>query len=70
MDQISLDYALFTATGTVVFEDQLQYLNLFDALVYAVCSALKKSGGGSVEIVVSETGWPSDGGNSDNHGQC
>ena len=61
--QIALNYALFQP-GTVVTDGSLQYNNLFDALVDAVYAALAKVGAPNVPIVVSESGWPSAGGNA------
>jgi len=61
---ISLNYALFTAPGTVVtdWNNGLQYQNLFDAMTDAMYAALARAGASDMAIVLSESGWPSGGG--------
>ncbi|KAK8928590.1 hypothetical protein KSP39_PZI017599 [Platanthera zijinensis] len=61
-DVVGLDYVLFTTGGVVVEDGNLGYSNMFDAMVDAMRSALERVGGAGVEVVVSETGWPSFGG--------
>ncbi|KAJ6410981.1 hypothetical protein OIU84_007685 [Salix udensis] len=58
----TLDYALFRpgSAGVVVDENtRLSYTNMLDAQLDSVFSAMKLLGFSDVEIVISETGWPS-----------
>ncbi|XP_073027636.1 putative glucan endo-1,3-beta-glucosidase GVI [Primulina eburnea] len=61
-EHVSLDYALLQSTVAPVPDGPLTYYNLFDAMVDTVYAALEKIGGENIEIVVSETGWPTEGG--------
>lgn len=54
---VPLPYALFKAPN-----DGQQYSNLFDAMLDAHYAAQSRLGGESLKIVVSESGWPSKGG--------
>lgn len=61
-DVISLDYALFRENpGSVDPGNGLKYFNIFDAQIDAVFAALSALKYDDVRIVVSETGWPSEG---------
>eukprot|EP00249_Psilotum_nudum_P018800 c26969_g1_i1 orf=178-1515(-) len=59
---VSLDYALFQPNvGVIDPNSGLKYYNMFDAQLDAVYSALKAVGYGNLQVMVSETGWPSAG---------
>ncbi|KAG6590190.1 Lichenase, partial [Cucurbita argyrosperma subsp. sororia] len=59
---ISLDYALFMQSPTLVIRDgNFEYNSLFESMVDALYVALEKSGGAEVSIVIAESGWPSNG---------
>ncbi|XP_047061614.1 lichenase-2-like [Lolium rigidum] len=61
---MDISFPLFTAAGTVVQDGEYGYQNMFDASVDAVHAAVDRLLGasGRVGVVVSETGWPSAGG--------
>eukprot|EP00249_Psilotum_nudum_P034738 c5418_g1_i1 orf=326-1708(+) len=56
----SLSYALFTSDSAYIDPTtKLRYANMFDAQVDAVYSAMAALGYTNIDVVVSETGWPS-----------
>nr|GMD10535.1 glucan endo-1,3-beta-glucosidase 14 [Ipomoea batatas] len=59
---IDLNYALFKSTpGIYDAKTKLHYDNMFDAMVDASYAALEKVGYHRMEVIVSETGWASNG---------
>lgn len=60
-DDISLDYALFKSTLTVVQDRNRSYTNLFDAMADTLFSAMEALGYSNIPLVITETGWPSSG---------
>ncbi|KAI3738978.1 hypothetical protein L2E82_29296 [Cichorium intybus] len=60
---VSRPYALFQPDAPRVNDGGLMYSNLFDAMLDAHYAALGQTplGGRNLKIVVSESGWPSDG---------
>ncbi|PWA56877.1 Glycoside hydrolase, catalytic domain-containing protein [Artemisia annua] len=58
---IKLSYALMNSTETEVVDGSLSYTNMFDAMVDSVYWALEKVCVGGVDVVVVESGWPSNG---------
>ncbi|GLT98017.1 hypothetical protein SLE2022_155510 [Rubroshorea leprosula] len=62
INYLAPDFALFKSQSQILTDGPLQYNNFFDALLDAVYAALERSNGSSLEIVISESGWPSAGG--------
>ncbi|XAR55325.1 Glucan endo-1,3-beta-D-glucosidase [Bertholletia excelsa] len=61
-DVISADYALFRENpGVVDAGNGLRYFSLFDAQIDAVFAAMSALKYDDIEMVVTETGWPSKG---------
>ncbi|KAA8528064.1 hypothetical protein F0562_035067 [Nyssa sinensis] len=62
-NKFSLDFALFTAKSPdFIYDGCLTYTNLFDFMLDGIYCAVEKLASRRLEIVVSETGWPSTGG--------
>nr|XP_017217246.1 PREDICTED: glucan endo-1,3-beta-glucosidase, basic isoform-like [Daucus carota subsp. sativus] len=65
---VHLQYARFQIPNKpLVQEGPLGYSNVFDAMVDSVYFALEKAGGSSLDIVVSEIGWPQASWSAENH---
>lgn len=58
---MSLDSALFRP-GNSLHDQDLVYDNLFDQTVDAFIYAMEREGYGEIPVVVTETGWPTAGG--------
>ncbi|KAK4265631.1 hypothetical protein QN277_026656 [Acacia crassicarpa] len=58
---IRLDYTQFSSTNIVVQDGSLGYSNMLDAMIDSFFWAMEKVGIVDVDVVVSESGWPSDG---------
>ncbi|XP_010474384.1 PREDICTED: putative glucan endo-1,3-beta-glucosidase GVI [Camelina sativa] len=60
-NDISLDYASFKSQTPIVIDGDLQYSNMFAAMVDGFNAALEKINAGNVVVMVAETGWPTEG---------
>ncbi|XP_078152245.1 glycosyl hydrolase family 17 protein [Carex rostrata] len=68
-NEIPLDFALFTENPSLFYTDPntgLVYRNLFDILVDALNTAAASLGFHDLTLVVTETGWPTNGYENDN----
>ncbi|KAL9232604.1 hypothetical protein vseg_007698 [Gypsophila vaccaria] len=61
-NEIKPEFALFTGKGNALTDGQFSYQKKFDDMLDGFYTALENEGYPKIEIVVSETGWPSAGG--------
>ncbi|XP_077233063.1 O-Glycosyl hydrolases family 17 protein [Tasmannia lanceolata] len=57
----SIEYALFQPTAHSLIDDHKTYKNSFDTSIDTLITALSKVGFRSMEIIVGQIGWPTDG---------
>ncbi|KAH6826771.1 hypothetical protein C2S53_016909 [Perilla frutescens var. hirtella] len=60
-EHVTLDYATFRSSKVEVDKD-LAYTNMFDSAIDAFVYAMEREGFEGIPVVVTETGWPTDGG--------
>lgn len=63
MQYVSLEYALFRSSHAEP-DQNLAYNNMFDATIDAFVYAMEREGFEGIPVVVTETGWPTAGGNA------
>ncbi|XP_068663820.1 glucan endo-1,3-beta-glucosidase 5-like [Aristolochia californica] len=56
-----VDYAFFSGAANPIVDGSITYPNVFDAAFDTLISALEKNGLPSVEVIIGEVGWPTDG---------
>lgn len=56
-----IDYAFFDGNAVPLYDNGINYTNMFDANFDTLVSALKKVGVGDLKIIIGEVGWPTDG---------
>lgn len=56
-----IDYAFFSGTSTPIIDGSISYTNVFDANFDTLIWALEKNGFSSMQVIVGEVGWPTDG---------
>ncbi|KAL3835573.1 hypothetical protein ACJIZ3_010309 [Penstemon smallii] len=60
---VTLDYALFRSSRVEIDQD-LAYSNMFDATIDSFVYAMEREGFYGIPVVVTETGWPTSGGDA------
>lgn len=56
------EFAFFNSGSSApIVDGALTYTNVFDASYDTLIAALEKNGFGSVEVIIGEIGWPTDG---------
>ncbi|XP_050206993.1 glucan endo-1,3-beta-glucosidase-like [Mercurialis annua] len=62
LKNVNINYALFKSKDHPMRDGDLTYTGLFDASIDSFVYAMEKEGFPGVKVVVSETGWPTAGG--------
>ncbi|AES92122.2 putative glucan endo-1,3-beta-D-glucosidase [Medicago truncatula] len=55
------EFAFFDGSAAPVVDGSITYTNVFDANFDTLISALEKNGFGSMNVIIGEVGWPTDG---------
>ncbi|KAL5786487.1 hypothetical protein ACOSQ2_008879 [Xanthoceras sorbifolium] len=55
------DFAFFNGSAAPVVDGSIAYTNVFDANFDTLISALEKNGFASMNVIIGEVGWPTDG---------